>query len=351
MSLLHELLIKETAAGGSTGAGGIANARGSLFGGGAVDLEADKKRKMKMMRRIGYFPVSEVLAPKQSNTWKEVYEAQAEDSYDQQDVISKLDDAEKKAKADKDTICFGLEDEDGGIVKVYVRSDQADDFEAALATALSAEDEDENDENSNAEIAEVLFNLKDKFEIVEVEWGVIEGDEEEEQELEGGEGGEMAPEGEGELDPEGGELDDEMAGGEDMVDDESEATSALQSVIDVMKADAEARQAEANAKKAEADADTAKYAAEASASKVSQEEEILDMEAHEKAKSDADKESKTLAKLAKYKHETNASASPEVDVDVSKTVSVENEESGDDEDGTISKEDLAALLLKHMAHN
>ena len=210
MSLLTDLLIKETAAAGSTGAGAIANARGSLFGGGAVDLEAENKRKTKMMRRIGYMPVSEVLAPKQSNTWKEVYEAQNEDSYDQQDVISKLDDAEKKAKSDKDTVCFGLEDEEGGIVKVYVRSDQADDFEAALATALSAEDEDENDENSNAEIAEVLFNLKDKFEIVDVEWGVIQGDEEEEQELEGGEG-EMDPEGgEGEMDPEGGELEDEM---------------------------------------------------------------------------------------------------------------------------------------------
>lgn len=348
MSLLTDLLIKETAASGSTGAGAIANARGSLFGGGAVDLEAENKRKTKMMRRIGYVPVSEVLAPKQSNTWKEVYEAQTEDSYDQQDVIAKLDDAEKKAKADKDTVCFGLEDEDGGIVKVYVRSDQADDFEAALATALSAEDEDENEENSNAEIAEVLFNLKDKFEIVDVEWGVIQGDEEEEQELEGGE--EMPPEGEGEgeMDPEGGELEDDM-GDEEMVDDESAATSALQDVIDVMKADAEARQAEANAKKAEADADTAKYAADASASKVQQEEEILDMEAHEKAKSDADKEAKTLAKLAKYKHETQAADTP--DATVSKTeLSVENEESNVDDD-EISKEDLAALLLKHMAHN
>jgi hypothetical protein len=351
MSLLQELLIKETAAAGSTGAGAIANARGSLFGGGAVDLKAENRRKTKMMRRIGYVPVSEVLAPKQSNTWKEVYmESADQDSFDQMDVISKLDDAERKAKADKDTVCFGLEDEEGGIVKVYVRADQADDFEAALAQALAAEDEDENDENTSAEIAEVLFNLKDKFDIVDVEWGVIEGDEEEEQEMEGGEG-ELDPEadmegGEGEL--EGGELE----GGDEMVDDTADATSALQSVIDVMKADAEAREAEANAKKAEADAETAKYAASASAAKVEQEEQILDMEAHEKKKSDAEKEAKTLAKLAKYQHEKKgeeASVTKVAATDdgaVAKSVSVDNSEEEES-----SKDELAALLLKHIAHN
>ena len=69
---------------------------------------------------------------------------------------------------------------------------------------------------------------------------------------------------------------------------------------------------------------------------------------------DRTKEAKTLAKLAKYKHETSGAGG---DVDVSKTetdVSFENEEiSRDNEepDETISKEDLAALLLKHMRSN
>lgn len=352
MSLLQDML-NEMASGGSTGAGGIANARGSLFGGSPDDIKKSNRARMKVMRRIGYFPVKGFAESCKSDLWNEILEG--EDTFDKQDVISKLDAAEKRAKADKDTAVFGLEDEDQNIVKVYVRADQGDDFEQALATMLSGADEDEDGENTSPEIAEVLYNLKDKFEIVDVEWPTIDGDEEEEQDLEGGEEGMEGEGGEGmegdaegmEGDMEGG-MDDMGAGMDDTVD---QATSALQSVIDVMKADAEAKKAEAEARKAEADAEIAKHASNASAAKVQQEEEILDMEAHEKTKSDSSKEAKTLAKLAKYKHEIQGSGNADIEA---KSLSIDDEENEEEQVNnadTISKEDLADLLFKAMAYN
>ena len=354
MSLLQDML-NEMASGGSTGAGGIANARGSLFGGGPDDIKKANRARMKVMRRIGYFPVKGFAESCKSDLWNQILEK--DDTFDKQDVISKLDAAEKKSKADKDTVVFGLEDEDQNIVKVYVRADQGDDFEQALATMLSGADEDEDGENTSPEIAEVLYNLKDKFEIVDVEWPTIDGDEEEEQDFESGEGDEGDPEGEGmEGDPEGEgmEGEDGMEGGMDTGMDNTvdQATTALQSVIEVMKKDAEAKIADAEARKAEADAETAKHTSNASASKVQQEEEILDMEAHEKAKSDSTKEAKTLARLAKYKHETQGRGNADIEAkSLSMNDNEENEEEQFNNNDTISKEELADLLFKAMAYN
>lgn len=343
MSLLYDIL-KEMAADGSTGAGDVANARGSLFGGGAVDIEKENRRKTRMLRRIGYVPVKDILKLNQSNTWAAIKESE-DTSFDTADVVSKLDAAEQRAKADTDTVTFGMEDDDGKIIKVSVRAEQADEFEQTLAMMLAGADDDDNNENTSTEIAEVLFNLKDKFQIINVEWPTIEGDEEEEQEIEGDDS---------ELQDDDSELQDDEMGPDDgeMVDDtEDDAKSALASVIDMMKADAEAKKAEAEAKTAAAEAEISKHAAAAAESKVSQEEQILDMEAHEKAKADAAKEAKTLAKLAKYRHETKTSDTADVsgsDFDVA----AENEETSDQgEYETISKEDLAALLLKHMTSN
>ena len=235
MSFLRDLII-ESAAAGATGAGSVANARGTLFGGGVVDRATEDKRKTKMLRRIGYFKVGDAHTLTSGSKWKQIAEKAFDDSFDTSDVISKLDDAEKKAEAGNDTTCFGMEDDTGALVKVYVRDDQAEDFEHALATMLAGADEDADDDNSHGEIAEVLYQLKDKFDIVDVDWGVIEGDEEEEQEVEGGEGeGDLEggdPDAEGDLEGEEGDLGDEEG-----LDDagagagEEDAKSALQDVM------------------------------------------------------------------------------------------------------------------------
>lgn len=76
----------------------------------------------------------------------------------EQDVINKLD---RSVKLDElDTVTFGLETDDGKIVKVYVKADQAEDFEKALADKLGEIDD----------IEEVLNLLSKEYEIVDVEW-------------------------------------------------------------------------------------------------------------------------------------------------------------------------------------
>lgn len=315
MSLLKELLIIEDDGGGDGGGDGgdtsdpsPAYAMGpwGWWGGGrasyATGGSGRKKKKKKKGKRsssggmptfgyglLGYSggfndsgPIGESLGL-----------ATDESNFNAADVISKLDAAEKKAKNTEDTVTFGLEDEDGQIVKVYVRQDQAKEFESALGALLSGGDGNEDDQNTALEIAEVLFELKNKFDIIDVDWGTIPGDEEEEQEVAPGEE-ELPPEGaEGELPPE------EMA----PPDTGTDATSALQQVIDLLKAQADSQRAEAEARTAEAKAKEAEYTAIAAKTKIKQEEEVIDMEAYYKKKADEKKEAQRLAKLAKYKHD------------------------------------------------
>lgn len=75
-----------------------------------------------------------------------------------QELMNRLD---RSVKLDEvDTITFGLETDDGKIVKVYVKVDQADDFEKALSDKLGEIDD----------IEEVLNELSKEYEIVDVEW-------------------------------------------------------------------------------------------------------------------------------------------------------------------------------------
>jgi len=324
----------EDAAGGAavTGAHNIAGNRGSFFGGAdGVDMKELKMRRERLLKKIGYHFISEANGGMEGLT--------KETDFNPNDVLSKLDAAEKKSEHEKDTVAFGMEDEDGNVVKVYVPFDQADEFEMALSTALAGQDENNDDDNTQTEIAEVLFDLKDKFDIVSVEWGEIPKDEEEEQELADAEGdkADMAAD---EADAEGDNADmaaDEADAGEE------DAVSALQSVIDVMKADAEAKKAEANAKKAEAEAEEAKYAAQAAVAKVRSEESILDMEAAEENEKKAENEAKTLAKLARFQHEKAGKAENSL-----AGVKTEEEEQKIDPDGELSQDELAELIYTHL---
>src|ERR1035437_10835884 len=73
----------------------------------------------------------------------------------EQNVMNRLD---RSVKLDEvDTITFGLETDDGKIVKVYVKVEQADDFEKALADKLGEIDD----------IEEVLNELSKEYEIID----------------------------------------------------------------------------------------------------------------------------------------------------------------------------------------
>jgi len=366
MSLLKELLkgeIKESGVAGATGGGAIANVRGSLFGGGPVSYNRSKKKKQQLFRRISSMPENDIKVNfKNRFGWSLIAEtlgvASDEPTFDAADVISKLDAAEKRANINKDTVAFGLEDSEGNITKVYVKADEADDFESTLASLLAGEDDDNDEQNTSMEIAEVLHNIKDKFDIVDVEWPQIAGDEEQEQTVGAEEGGEQLPPGVekeptdltpgAEPEPEA-EQEPEMAAGE-----EGGAESALQQVIDMMKADAEAKKAEAEARKEEAKARQAEMAAKTAGEKVKQEEDVLDMEAYYGQKKTEEQETKRLAQLAKYRHdkardaETKlASEQQELSVNDSEPWRTQRYE----EDQTISAPELAGLIMKHLRHN
>jgi hypothetical protein len=68
---------------------------------------------------------------------------------------------DKEAETDHlDAQCFGLEMEDGQVVKVYVKPEDAEEFESALSVALGEDDDIEN----------ALEELGKKFEIIEIKW-------------------------------------------------------------------------------------------------------------------------------------------------------------------------------------
>lgn len=313
-------IVKEN---GVTGAGDVAGARGLLFNAPnsiikrltndmtkdynkpaapAVKKEKKKKANVKEGLRLG-------------EAFAALHEG-GEDEFDQSEVISRLKSLEDKEQADiRDTATFGIEDENGQVVRVIVRNEQAVEFEKALQSVMA---EMEEDENTKSEIAEVLYKLKDHFDIVDVVWPEIEEDEEEEGQQFGGEQG--APgEGEGleglEGDPEMGGLEGDGLEGLDDGGGEEQVSSLLTQVIDMMKADAAARKADAEARIADAKAREQELGAKQALAKIKQEEQFLDMEDYEKKQKAQEKEAKRLAQLAKWKAEMGGSGDTDATMD------------------------------------
>lgn len=295
-------LLTENAAGGSVSAGGgdIAGVR--------MPLGMDRKTK-KRFKNIVY---------------RKIVEGAGEPKFDSTEVMSKIRAAERNTKQTKDTVTFGLEDDLGNVVKVLLPKEEAKEFEVALAAAL----DDSGDEMKSQEIAEILFNLQSKFNIVDVEWPAVEEDEEDEVEA-------VA------LNPDDIGAPPEMDGAD--VGDTESAKSALDKVIDMMRADADARMAEANAKKAEAEAKAAEFAAKAAETKMRAEEEILDMEDFYSRQGEEDKEAKRLAKLAKYRHDLAQQAEDTLGSERISTESIE-------EMKTVPSKDKKKALKKKMTY-
>lgn len=85
-------------------------------------------------------------------------------------VNTKIERAEKTEEVD--TVTFGLETDDGRIIKVYVKAEEAEDFEEALSKELGVEDV----------IEDVLNKLSKDFDIIDVEWPDQQNDDNEESE-------------------------------------------------------------------------------------------------------------------------------------------------------------------------
>lgn len=295
MKLIQKLI--EDAAAGAVGGGDVAAAATPLF---AKLSKRDLPTKIHIKKKPKKAKPSGLALAENFKRLHEVDDAhrRGQSTFDTTEVVSKLKSLENKNQVEKrDTQAFVLEDDDGNGVKIWVRADQAANFEAALNAYLSDLSQDEK--RGTPEIAEILFKLKNNFDIVDVQWPEVAEDEEQEVALASEEGGE-----EGMPGMEGGEEGmPELDAGAELGGGEEDVKSLLTQVIDMMKADAEARKAEAHARQAEAKAREEEISRETINARVKQEERILDMEAHEKKQKEADKEAKRLAKLAKWQHD------------------------------------------------
>lgn len=279
------------------------------------------------------------------------------ESFDMNDVVSRLAGMENANSGDSATVSYGVEDDEGNLMKVTVRAEQAEEFEKRLADELADAQrrKEVTDSKTSISMAELLYNLNSEFDIVDVQfptiptdavynadkvqYGIADTAQEEiggdmggdlgaQDDLAGfpespdamggadagaaggdlppleGEGGELPP-----LDGEGGEggedafFDDESVEDfpEEVEDTNANPESLLTSILNMLKSDSEARKAEADARAEEARAKQAEYTAIATAKAVEEQEEIARMEAEMDKQKQQEKEARRIADLAKYR--------------------------------------------------
>lgn len=341
--------INETASGGSTGGGAIAVVPQRLG-------DMRKRQSLKGFLSRFHKSVNQSFKMKPVTPYfsgiKEAYIIN--EAYDLSDVVSQLKGLENADVKHENTVTYGVEDDNGNIMKISVKKDQAKDFEYRLATDMSqAKDDSLSGKTAKTSLAELLYNLKDEFNIVDVEFPKIpkdviynadkatkapagsqqmngetdevddmnpdqgmEGDEgmeggdmdgggfdENGEPLQGGQGGEGMEGEEGEMgdDLEAPEGDDESV--EDYGEESEGSTpeGILNAVMSMLKSQADAEKAKADAAAEESRARQAEYAYKTAQSTVAHEEEFAQMEVEADRQKQKEKDAKRLADLAKAK--------------------------------------------------
>lgn len=379
MSLIQEIL-KEMAAGGSTGAGSI-----------AVNTDRSRHADKEWRREIikNKTPVNGELNPVNPNVVKQrVEDAKKKlkkkksfihrvkkylglaEASDMSDVVSRLKDMENRNI--DDTVTYGLEDDDGNLMKISVRAEKAKEFEQRLSYELSNavnmnaqlfSNSDSDEKPKSNSMAELLFRLKNEFEIVDVEFPRIPknavykikdaeitkanadgigntdldnpGDyDSEESDLDGmfsddgstddmadssnigdndtnlngmGDSGDTNPDEVGADGTPTKMTDDDSVSDFDTGGDAGGAESLLQNIISMLKSDADAKKAQAEAEAEKARALQAEYSAKAAKASIEQQAELLSMEEEIKNQKRKEKEAKRISDLAKFRvKQTNA---------------------------------------------
>lgn len=160
--------LNETAGGGATGAGGVAvRTDGPGISGKQRRSLQDYLRKFqkRVVNRYKFAPVTP-------------FPIRLGEAFDLQDVLSRLRGIEGKSVEPRDNVTYGVEDDEGNIMKVTVRKDQAAEFEAVLAHELADIEAFSvtGEQGKDVSMAELLYNLKDKFDIIDVEFPKIPTD-------------------------------------------------------------------------------------------------------------------------------------------------------------------------------
>jgi len=259
-------------------------------------------------------------------------------------VYSKLSGIRNQGRMeDNNTSTYGVEDDDGNLMKITVRGDQAEKFEVALAQELG---ELENYKMTGrggygreVSIAEVLYNLKQQFDIITVEFPEIPtnkvynadkvsdpedaefGEEEfqkddadfsddEEFNMDGmddtdGDAGGMDDLGDGDDEtPEDSELPEEEDLGVEFGDEEEDeggASGLLKNIVQMLTKQAEAQAAQAEAEAEKSRALQAEYTAMAAKEEMAKQTELAKMEREMEAQKEREKDAKKMAELARHK--------------------------------------------------
>lgn len=312
MSKLRNIF--ENVAAGATGAASIAGARGVLF---------VTSRPIPPMDKVTLSPYAKNNAKKKPKIKvASVTEATDFDTVTTNSLKDILRQKQRDTELRDTTEVLALEDEDGAIVKVYIKKDQCEDFKAALQSALADAEED------GKELSEVLFDLHRDFDIVSVNWGENTIPEDEEQPVENSTDAEakgypeadelgdvnaqnqgtpdevsadMGADGMGDVDGSG------QSGFGDLTNNQADAqidqTQLLQQILGVLNAQASAQRAQAEADKAKADVEAAEAAARAATQYTTHQEEVMDMENYNKRQQEEKRENQIQAKLIRYRHD------------------------------------------------
>ena len=288
---LSEIFIKEDAGIGATSASSIAG----------VPTRAVQRRMSRLARRPLGVKVEKINYSMNEGTDQDMNVAS---------IVARLNSAKNRGDIDRPYITFGLEDQRGNLIRVKVDSSQAREFEQALANTL------EDNEADDRDIGEIIYDFKDKFDILGIEWPRESLEEADDEPEETEEPSEAEPEMDAdELDDLGPIEEPAPAAPPAQSSTNDELNTTLLAIVDMLKSEIEAKKAEARAREKEAEAQQAKYAAEIAANKVKAEQDILDMEAWNKKNNAERGEARKLAMLAKYRYEKNQAEKEDRDLD------------------------------------
>lgn len=261
------------------------------------------------------------------------------ENFDMDSIISRLKSLEIKNSPKKtDTVTYGIEDDSGNIMKVTVKKEVAREFEDRLGLELGRLESGhiQGVNKPHVSLAELLFTLKDEFQIIDVEFPEIPSDviynadkasynvptnnrssspmddTEFEDDLDTGledEGlaGEMET-----LDIEDDDLDldvddDSVEDFEELSDEESTEASLYKELIQMLTKQAEATKAQAEAEAEKARALQAEHSARSANVELARQEELARMEAQIERGKEKQKEAKRLADLAKFRVQQTSS--------------------------------------------
>lgn len=326
--------LKETAAGGSTGAGAIANTPSNRLGG--MQTRMSLKKYMldfygRVTNRNKFGRVEDHLKGSISKISESAaYPYQLDDATSRMKSMQRSGMQQTGKHDDADSISYGVEDDMGNLMLVTVPLEQGEELERRVAQALAdVLDYKKTGQGENKTLAELLYELKDEFTIIDAQFptipkdAVYNADEISLPEDNGNQGQDFPEETTGdEMGDEEGEMDDNEGTGdeefpddmegdqdpedEDIGDDFDEETedkeSLLTSVLSMLKTQNEKEIAQAKAEEEKAKERQAELALKASKKELESQEEMVAAQAEMEAEKDKEKRAKEMAELAKFNY-------------------------------------------------